>query len=302
MSFISLCDIIKKKHTDMIIMKTLFLTDLDGTLLNSNAELSAYSRRHLNKMLSDGLLFTVATARTNATVLKLFNGVDLNLPFILMNGVILYDPVKKENIKTFSIEHNDVTKILDIYNKYNKTPMLYLLRSDYMEILYEAVYNEHQQKYIDARDSLRYKRFKKYNGPLHLESDDKVVYLVSLDEEDILSPIYKDIVSSSAVNCAFYKDNYTNCNFMECMNKNVSKGVAANELKQILGVDKIIAYGDNLNDLPMFRVADESYAVSNACEELKKAASGIIESNDNDGVIKHIASKFYQGEHYGQTL
>lgn len=283
-------------------MKTLFLSDLDGTLLDNSAHLSEYSKTQLQRMITDGLLFSVATARTNATVLKLFNGVGLNLPFILMNGVVIYDPTENKNIKSFAIEHKDVFRIIDIYDRYNKSPMLYYMRDGYLEIAYKSVDNKYQQEYIDARDSLKYKRFKKYEGPLLLDDKDEIIYMVSLDKEEILSPIYNEIVSSQAVNCAFYKDNYTSCNFMECMNKSVSKGKAALELKKILGVDRIIAYGDNLNDIPMFEIADEAYVVSNACDELKAIATGIIDSNDNDGVIRHIASVFYQGEHYEPTL
>lgn len=283
-------------------MKTLFLSDLDGTLLDNSAHLSEYSRASLSKMISDGLLFTVATARTNATVLKLFNGVGLNLPFILMNGVVIYDPAENKNLKAFAISHEDIFRIMNIYDKYGKSPMLYYLRDGYLEIAYKTVDNRYQQEYIDARDCLEYKRFKKYDGQLNLCADDKIIYMVSLDKEELLKPIYNEIISSDAVNCAFYKDNYTDCNFMESMNKCVSKGKAAAELKKILNVDRIIAYGDNLNDIPMFEIADEAYAVSNACDELKQIATAVIDSNTNDGVVKHIASKFYQGDLYGTAL
>lgn len=275
-------------------MKTLFLSDLDGTLLNNSAMLTDYTRTQLQKMIGEGLLFSVATARTNATVMKMFDGVGLNLPQILMNGVVIYDPVINKNVKSFAIDHKDVLSILDIYGKYNKSPMLYYMRDGYLEIMYRTVDNIYQQEYITARDALKYKRFKKYDGPLLINDDDKIIYMVSLDKEEILSPIYNEIADSEAVNCAFYKDNYTSCNFMECMNKSVSKGKAALELKKMLGVDKIIAYGDNLNDIPMFEIADECYAVSNACDELKAIATAVIDSNNENGVINHIASKFYQ--------
>ncbi len=277
-------------------MKTLYLTDLDGTLLNERAEISEFTKKQLQMMISDGLLFSVATARTNATVLNMFSGVGLNLPFILMNGVVIYDPTENKNVKAYTIDHKDVYKIISIYEKYNKSPMLYLLRDGYLEILYKSVDNIHQQQYINARDNLKFKRFRKYSGKYIPESTDKIIYMVSLDKEDILTPIHREIVASGSVNCAFYKDNYTDCYFMESMNNSVSKGIAALELKKLLGVDRIVAYGDNLNDIPMFKTADESYAVANACDELKKIATGVIDSNNNDGVVKHILNKFSRGE------
>ena len=73
----------------------LFVTDLDGTLLNSHKEVSIKSIEILNKLIDDGVNFTVATARTPATVVDLLQDVNLKLPAVLMNGVLLYD-IKEE--------------------------------------------------------------------------------------------------------------------------------------------------------------------------------------------------------------
>ena len=70
--------------------------------------------------------------------------------------------------------------------------------------------------------------------------------------------------------------------------KSVSKASGALEVKKILGADKIIAFGDNLNDIPLFEIADECYAVSNAEDELKKIATDVIASNDEDAVAEFI--------------
>jgi len=277
-------------------MKTLYVSDLDGTLLNSNAVLSDFSKKSLRTMIDDGLLFTVATARTKATVNDIFSDVGLNLPMILMNGVLIYDPVSNSNISVNEIDYNDAKSIINIYKKYGKYPMLYILRENYLEILYKTLDNVFQKEYVDSRKNLFDKRFRKCEAEFELNGNDKLIYMVSLDKVDLLEPIYNEICSENRVYCAFYSDNYTDCNFMECMNKSVSKGVTAKQLKKILNVDRIIAFGDNLNDLPLFEIADECYAVSNACPQLKAAATGIIDSNDNNGVIKFIIENFNKND------
>lgn len=272
-------------------MNTLYISDLDGTLLNSCAELSDFTKKNLSQLIDRGVLFTVATARTKATVKDIFSGVGLNLPFILMNGVLIYDPITDKNITSNEIASEDVNSVLSAYRKFGKTPMLYILREDHLEIQYKSIDNIYQEEYIAARNSLRDKRFKKCDSEFEFSDEDKVIYMVSLDKEDVLAPICNEIRAEDRVYCAFYSDNYTDCNFMECMNKKVSKGVAASQLKALLNIDKIVAFGDNLNDLPLFYVADESYAVSNACEQLKEVATGVIDSNDNDGVVKFIIDR-----------
>lgn len=62
------------------------------------------------------------------------------------------------------------------------------------------------------------------------------------------------------------------------------KASAIQRLKQITKSDYVIAFGDGINDLEMFEIADESYAMENAVPELKAIATKVIGSNDMDGV------------------
>lgn len=272
-------------------MKTLYLSDLDGTLLDSNANLSLHSAEILNKLINSGMMFSVATARTPATVLEMFSNVKLNLPFILMNGVLVYDPVKDRNIICHNIEKRHVDEIISIFNKHGKSPMLYYLKDNYLEITYNDLSNQHQMNYVNHRKDLVRKKFI-YSDSLHVKESDNLIYVVTLDYPEEIIGIYNEIIASDKVTCAFYRDNYTDCNFLECMNKNASKATAALELKRLLNVDRIVAFGDNLNDIPLFEIADEAYAVSNACNELKDLADGVIASNDDDAVAEFLLSRY----------
>ena len=70
------------------------------------------------------------------------------------------------------------------------------------------------------------------------------------------------------------------------MPKTVSKANAVQWLKQYLGCDKVVVFGDQKNDISMFEAADECYAVSNAVKDLKVLATDIIHENNEDGVAK----------------
>ena len=59
---------------------------------------------------------------------------------------------------------------------------------------------------------------------------------------------------------------------------------AARRLKEMLGCNKLVCFGDAVNDLPMFELADERYAVANAAPELKAIATDVIDGNDEDAV------------------
>ncbi len=70
-------------------MKTLFVTDLDGTLLTKEERVSEYSREKLNRMIERGLMFTYATARSYESAQKAVAGLELNIPVVLYNGGLI---------------------------------------------------------------------------------------------------------------------------------------------------------------------------------------------------------------------
>lgn len=272
-------------------MKTLYITDLDGTLLNSAGKLTGFSEKNLSNLISDGLLFSISTARTAATVLDMFKNIKLNTPISLMNGVSIFDTLSGKSVVNRSIDKKAAEQIVSIYLKHNKHPMLYFDKGEYLEIVYTEIDNKHQEEYINDRNSKKFKKFRKISE-YNLDIDNELLYIVSFDKPSELEAIHNEISCIDGVVSCFYADNYTDCNFLETMNSKVSKGVAAETIKKLTGADRIIAFGDNLNDIPLFRVADESYAVFNAHEELKKIATDVIKSNDEDAVIRFIIDHF----------
>ena len=75
---------------------------------------------------------------------------------------------------------------------------------------------------------------------------------------------------------------------VEINHENANKGAALLALASRLGLDRsqVMAFGDGLNDIELFESADEAYAVENAVPELKKLATAVIGSNEEDSVAK----------------
>ena len=79
--------------------------------------------------------------------------------------------------------------------------------------------------------------------------------------------------------------------WLEISRFDATKATGVDKLRKLTGIPRIVCFGDNLNDLPMFRVADECYAVANARPELKAAATGVIGSNVEMGVPRFLRSR-----------
>ena len=73
---------------------------------------------------------------------------------------------------------------------------------------------------------------------------------------------------------------------MELFSDKASKRSAINYLREAYGFDRIVGFGDNLNDLPMFAACDVKIAVENAKPEVKAAANFMCGANATDGVAK----------------
>ena len=81
-------------------IKTLYVTDLDGTLLRDDKIISNESAAILNRLLAQGICLTYATARSFNSASKITRNISFNLPVIIRNGTILANPLSRREIRT----------------------------------------------------------------------------------------------------------------------------------------------------------------------------------------------------------
>ena len=113
-------------------------------------------------------------------------------------------------------------------------------------------------------------------------------YFTFIHDQAALEPLWKQVKELSWLNLTFQQDLYRKEYWLEITSEQATKAQAALRLKERLGCDRLVAFGDAMNDLPLFAVADESCAVANAQESVLAAASRVIGSNEEDGVAKYL--------------
>ncbi len=274
-------------------MKTLYISDLDGTLLNQNAELSEDTKNALNKLIADGVYFSVATARTAATSILILDEVTINVPIILMNGVLIYDMQKRQYIKKETLTKEKTRHILTAMKKKNQTGLMYALDGDKLVTYYENIHNIALQSFVDERIRKYNKEFTQVEDFETVDLD--IIYFCYMDTKENIHELYSEIEQISGLRMEMYQDIYSSEDlwYIEVFCETASKYNAVQFLRQQYGFDYIVSFGDNLNDIPMFEASDECYAVENAKQEVKERATGIIESNNDNGVVKAITQKEY---------
>lgn len=278
----------KKKNSTV-----LFVSNLDGTLLNSKGQISTYSKVKLNQMLKKNALITVATARASITVTPLMDGVDFNLPIITMNGAALYDLKEKTYLYCKTIDYSTSKKILDVFDKHGLNCFTHTIINDILHIYYGDFTNAVEKKVYDSRKLLPLKNYI-YSS---LPENQEVIYFTAIDKLEIIKELYQDIMlldCSNKIGAMYYKDtNNEGYYFLEIFSEKASQKNAIMELKKRVSADTVVAFGNDVKDMDMIEAADYGYAVNNAVDEVKEVTPNIIGTNDSDSVVKAIEKLFY---------
>lgn len=274
----------------MIKNSTLYISDLDGTLLDSCGRLSPVSCEILNKLIENGLLFTVATARSAATCTQLLEKLNLRLPAVLMNGVFVYDLKNKKYIHSNFISEKSSAELIEVFRRFNKSPFQYtLFENSGIDVRYRTLETDVQRDFYNSRVGLTYKSFIQCSEyPIVPD----VVYYVLIDLKNELLPVKEAAEKINGVRCAFYKDNYSDCWYLEIFSDKAGKSDGMDKIKALCGAQRTAAFGDNINDTEMLLSADEAYAVENAVSQIKSIALSTVPANTRDGVARFLMQKF----------
>ncbi len=264
-------------------MNTLYVSDLDGTLLNTNSELSETSKEIINTLVQKGLKFTYATARSFSSASKIIEGLHLTIPAITYNGAFFIEPIDGKIIYSTSFSKEQIKYISTILIEHEISPLVYSLLDGQERVSWlEGKENKGMLHYFKAREGDKRWRCTTSNDELYLGS---IFYFTIIGEKAELEALKGYFDATSQFVCTLQQELYREDEYwLEIMPHNATKAMGIERLKEITGCDKVICFGDAINDISMFNIADEAYAVADANLKLKQISTGIIGSNNDDGV------------------
>lgn len=256
-------------------MVQLFVTDVDGTLIPDGvSQISPRYYEVIKELKKKGVLFGVASGRQYRSIQRLFEPVKDDILYIAENGAfviyqgeeLLHEPMSKEDSQ-------------EIVKDTRKMPGC--------QCLYDTRYMSYYEK---GGEEVYHLMKDKYRYDCELVDD-----LLKIPEPCLKYSVYRatDIeeVTAKEFNPKWSRTHQVACGgtrFMDLVKKDVSKGHALKKIQDILGITKeeTLAFGDNINDLEMLAQAKYSFAIGNAREEVKAAASFVAEDNQSEGVLK----------------
>ncbi len=179
-------------------------------------------------------------------------------------------------------------------------PFVYNLHPDgTMQVLHSPDMTSDESRFYDERKALELKKFIFRDGP-HCppgETDDTsastVILMLGIGDTPAVSRLADTLRLDPQLSVSAYPDIFTpERSYIEVFRAGISKAAAVLRLKKMVGADRLVVYGDHLNDLPMFAVADESVAVANALPEVRAAATRTIGPNTLPSVPLDMARDF----------
>ena len=273
---------------------TLYVTDLDGTLLRSDATLSPYTISTINRLTEQGFAFTYATARSIESARPIAGELNLRLPAITRNGAVLADNATGKHLEKALFTEEEVALLKKLLPELPRCGFVSCFLGEEMFKAYvPGNLVPGMVQYADYyRDDPKMKPVKTLEEMFFGQPG----YVTLIDDREKAALIYEKVRQYSGWECIFQKDTYWDEYWVEVCPRNCTKAKAILKMKEQYGFRKVVAFGDSVNDMPMFRAADEAYAVSNALEALKEIATGVIGGNNEDAVARFLESRAAETE------
>lgn len=270
----------------------LYISDLDGTLLQPNGTLSTVSKKRLNNLIEEGMKFTIATARNYDSAHPILEGLNLKLPAVLFNGVYLADFHNGKILEhTPFIDKIVIDSMLTLAQAQDIEPFIYTYGQEH-QVYYRYATNPGSIAYLA---SLEKDGRVKHTSEFIFQEDENVAGFLLIGTMENLKPIHHCLQEKhfDHLNLYFAEDvSMKGYYWLQAFHQQANKGNMVKKLVDRLNLplNKTMVFGDYLNDLDMFQVAGYSVAMENALPEVKESADQIIGPNSQGAVLNFLES------------
>lgn len=291
-------------------MIKLLVSDMDGTLFNSNQEISPLNLAAIKEARRKGIRFMIATGRSMDTIGPTIEKYHLDCGLILMNGAEVRDE-EKNILNTINIDYEIIGRLAKRLNELGYIP-------EYMTNQGAQICDTEKRMYLNMGYRLLcLDREHKLTLEEAIENGKTSVFMKTLHRNDTLEDMLKKQVEIRKI-IVFHPDANVNDRNREILikefpelsilssypenieinEKMAQKGYGLSNAIKKMGIQKeeVAVFGDGLNDLSLIEQFPNSFVPVNGHPDLKKIASEIIPSNNDDGVGKKIFELLYKNQ------
>ncbi len=270
-------------------MANIYYSDMDGTLLNTEGRLESPQRERLRRLMKEGVHFSVATGRTMHAIRSELQDLPIVLPVIENNGSYLTDYRTGEKLVVNYFPHDHLDEIIDPFIEAPISP-LFLLIEDGVEKMYTPSdqMNEGMGQFREYRLSLGEEIFEVIEDLRELPRD-HIINLQAIGREEEIQTFRRYLETFPELYDVHSMSAYGGWWYVNIASHDSSKAHGIELVREQLDpADMIVVFGDNINDIPMLKVADISIAMNNALPVVKQTADIVIGNHWDDAVLDFI--------------
>lgn len=258
----------------------LIVSDIDGTLVNNENDISGLTVDIVKKLKQKNILFSLASQRVHSSIVPLADQLDIQIPFISLNGSLIQDSKAKTILSKSIIDKKHVEKAVSLAEKnYIK---IALCHND------KIVYTEDNSVLRDfmSRLGTTYSLVDSYEN----YTDNILEIIMSGNDRKVMKNIQSKMTLPFGLKLKvkFYRSqSFQGVYNLEIIRNGVSKKTGLKKLSKYLGLRRndVMVFGDWYNDRDLFQYGGTNIALDNAVEELKEMADHVSDlSNEEDGV------------------
>lgn len=273
--------------------------DIDGTLLNSNGELSKRNIETIKRTVNKGVKIVLTSGRVTDSVKMIASQLDVDRYMICDNGASIYDTLEDKLIYSSTIDKETALRILNTCVNNNIYYMIFTSKEIIVKDLRHMALAFYKQRH-NCNDEATGVAQIRYGGLEYVKKiNDSIVRIVVCDQD---RPIFNSIVNrmkeydsvelisaphvSNKIIKEGDRDILISYSYAELLPKDANKWTAIKKLTTMFNIkdNEIIAIGDNFNDIEMIKNAGLGVAMNNGSPVAKEVARVVAPSNDQDGV------------------
>jgi len=275
------------KSADNLLPIALVVSDIDGTLITSNHEVTESTKNAAGKLYERGIELALASSRPPRSIVPLADALNLKGPFAAFNGALV---VRRngEVLARSVLSTEIIARVKAIADHFEIGVWLY------DELDWWAPWRD---AFVDREEHTSGfpPRIEGYAERIAGDANKLTVVgkpeLVALAERRVLTELGDQVSASKS-----------KPRFLDVTSYGVHKGTVVVRLAELLDIPtgRVAVIGDGPNDVEMFRQAGVSIAMGQAVDEVKEAAGNVTSSNDDEGWARGI-EQYVLGTHRSAT-
>ncbi len=267
-------------------MKTLYLSDVDGTLTVGDNHLSVETRALLGQVVERKLPLALATGRSLNGIHDLTELLGHGLPAVVLNGALIYDLSQDRALATWAIPTPQAQQLCRLFEEAGMpfTTNIFLPDEQRCKVYfnYDKSYPWPMRAKNRTNGLLHDYRIRCHDSVLPHMAEGECLYIGCDASYEAVLPIYQQVQQLPGVRGFFHQSAYRpGVWFLDIVAADSGKGTAARWLKEHFAAQELVTFGDNRNDIPMLQAGDRSYAMAWAPKEVQEAATAVLPDDPN---------------------